>query len=99
MHRSLADIALVATSCAYADWLAEHKGMEPDWTWVEVGIGVSYCLAHAYARAAHQGGDWRCGWGHAVRSLLLGGVPVAIGELAQWRRREREREQLARKWG
>lgn len=98
MHDTLSDAALIATSCLYAAWLAEHKTLEPDWTWVEVGIGVGYCLAHAYARGQRHGGDWRQGWAGAARSLVLGGIPVAIGELAQWKRRQREREKLAQKW-
>lgn len=99
MHDTLADAALIATSCLYAAWLSEHKDLEPDWTWVEVGIGVGYCLLRAAAHGARHGGDWRMQQRATWRAFLLGGIPIAIGEILQGQRRAREREKLAERWG
>ena len=93
------DAALVATSCAYAHWLAEHKHAEPDWTWVEVSCGVGYVLGHAALRAWQRGGDWKAGQAEVCRSFVLGGIPIAAGEIAQWWRRRTLRRTFARKWG
>lgn len=92
MYLFATDSALIAASSLYAAWLAEHKQLEPDWTFLEVGFGVSYCLLHAYARGRHTGGDWRGGQREVLRSLSLGAIPIVAGELSQWlRRRDRRR--------
>jgi len=93
------DAALVTTSCAYAVWLAEHKHAEPDWTWVEVGVGCGYVLAHAALRGLRRGGDWKDGQAEIWRSFVLGGIPIAAGEVAQWWRRRSLGRTFARKWG
>jgi len=85
---TLLDAALVAATCAYAAWLDEHKGLEPDHTWAEVVFGVVLCLAQAEAQ--HQVG---MGYRRAVwRSFVLGGTPIIIGELTQWVQRIADRE-------
>ena len=53
------DVALVAGMTRYADWLEEHKQLEPDWTWIEVALGTAACLLHSAAHGATQRGDWR----------------------------------------
>lgn len=93
------DTALVALSCTYAEWLAEHKELEPNWTFIEVGAGVGYCLLHAYLRGGRRGGDWRAGQGEILRSLVMGGTPIVIGELAQWIQRREKFRRLREKWG
>lgn len=95
MVNTILDASLIALSCAYAEWLSEHKEFEPDFTFVEVGAGVGYCLLHAYLR--RPGGDWRDGQAEVVRSLILGGIPIAMGELAQWWRRRDMLRRLAEK--
>lgn len=91
MFDVIADAALITLSSIYARWLAEHKGGEPDWTWIEVAFGVSYCLGHAYAQGRRHGGDWRAQH-HAVwRAIFLGGIPIAVGELDQWLARRARR--------
>ena len=84
MFNTVADVTLVTLSSAYARWLAHNKGGEPDWTWIEVGIGVAYCLGHAYAYGRRHGGDWRSQHRAVWRAILLGGAPVVIGEIDQW---------------
>lgn len=91
----MSDLALIGMSCAYAYWLAEHKELEPNWTWVEVVFGVGYCLAHARVRL-RAGDD---GLSEAARSLALGAIPIIAGEIAQWLRRERIIRDLIQKWG
>ena len=93
------DAALVATSSAYAAWLAEHKSAEPDWTWAEVGVGCAYVLLHAAARGALTAGDWRAGQAEVWRSFVIGGIPIVAGELAQWWRRRKTRKEFAHRWG
>lgn len=85
------DVALVAGMTRYADWLEEHKGLEPDWTWVEVAIGTAACLLHATALGMSRGGDWRDQQMRVVRSFTLGAVPIVLGELRQYRQRQAER--------
>ena len=90
------DVTLIGLTDEYAAWLAEHKDLEPDWTWLEVVGGVGLCLTHAAASAALRGGDWRSGWAQSVRSLAIGAVPVVVGEIRRWRRRREERSRYAR---
>lgn len=87
---TLLDTALVGGCCVYAYWLDEHKGLEPDHTWLEVTAGVGFCLLHAALRgrgldkAAYQAQLWR--------SFALGGTPVILGELRQALLRKRARD-------
>jgi hypothetical protein len=93
MNDFVTDAALFAASSLYAKWLAEHKTLEPDWTFLEVGVGVGYCLLHAYVRGHMHGGDWQDGQREALRSLTLGALPIVAGELTQWlQRRDRRRQ-------
>ena len=85
------DVALVASTTRYADWLEEHKELEPDWTWAEVAIGTAACLLHATALGLARRGDWREQQLRVVRSFALGAVPVVLGEMRQYRRRQDER--------
>jgi hypothetical protein len=84
------DIALVGGCEAYAVWLDEHKGLEPDHTWLEVTAGVAACLLHAALRgrytdkAGYQATLWR--------SFALGGTVIIAGELRQWRERRKARD-------
>lgn len=83
------DAILVATTSAYARWLDSHKGLEPDFTWLEVAIGVALCLIHAAVRtrldqsARHEE--------HTIRAFAIGSAPIITGEIAQWLYRRRER--------
>ena len=85
------DVALIAGTTRYADWLEEHKGLEPDWTWVEVAIGTAACLLHATALGMSRGGDWRDQQLRVARSFALGAVPIVLGEMRQYRARQAER--------
>ena len=85
------DVALVAGMTRYADWLEEHKQLEPDWTWIEVALGTAACLLHSAAHGATQRGDWRDQQLRVVRSFALGAVPIVLGELRQYRQRQAER--------
>lgn len=83
------DTALVAATSAYARWLDANKDLEPDHTWAEVVFGVGLCLFHAGLIARARGKNWK--WQHHsynhLRSFALGGMPIIVGELWQWRRR------------
>lgn len=99
MYKIALDIALVAATSMYAQWLAEHKEPEPDLVWLEVVAGTALCLAHAGVRSRIKGSDWRSHEIETWRSFALGGAPIIVGELAQaWRRRQK-RQELADKWG
>jgi len=84
-----ADAALVGATSLFAHWLDEHKDLEPDHTYAEVIVGVSLCLMHALATGQARGQGWRP-WRHSLnhlRSFALGGAPIIVGELWQWRKR------------
>lgn len=98
MHDLIADAALIVVTCAYARWLDESKDLEPDFVWLEVVAGTMLCLAHAHAGGRRHGGDWRAQQMRTVRAFVLGGIPIIIGELAQWLRRREERRRLAARW-
>jgi hypothetical protein len=85
------DVALVAGTIEYADWLAEHKQLEPDWTWLEVAFGTALCLVHSAALGSIRGGDWRIQQWRVLRSFALGAAPVVLGEMRQYRHRQEER--------
>lgn len=86
------DTALVAGTAAFAVWLDNDENKrryEPDKTWLEVVVGCTACLAYAslYSRATghnHERAVWR--------GFALGGTPVIVGEVAQWRKRLDERK-------
>jgi len=86
-----ADVALVAATNEYAAWLAEHKQLEPDWTWLEVTLGTALCLLHSTALGGLRGGDWKAQQWRVVRSFGIGAVPVIVGEIRQYRLRKEER--------
>lgn len=92
----IADVALVAATNEYAGWLAEHKQLEPDWTWLEVALGTAICLAHSAALGQLRSGDWQQQQWRVVRSFSIGAVPVVLGELRQYRQRREERRRYAR---
>lgn len=84
------DAALVTATSAFAAWLDDddNKRHEPDKTWLEVVFGVGLCLTYASARSrltglAHERAVWR--------AFALGGAPVIVGEVAQWRERLKQR--------
>jgi predicted phosphoadenosine phosphosulfate sulfurtransferase len=97
------DAALLATSTAYAVWLAANKGLEPYRTWVEVVGGVGYTLLytrafnHKRAGRSPDGVEWRV-W----RSFVIAAIPIIAGEIYQElegrrktaARRQRRKEQL-----
>ena len=87
VHLAL-DTGLVALASAGSLWLRSHKTLEPDWTWVEVTIGVGTCLLVAEAHGRLAGGDWRDQQCRVIRTLALAGAPIIVGELAEWRERQ-----------
>lgn len=89
------DVALIGAASAGAHWLTDHKQLEPDWTWVEVGVGVAACLIHAHLQNALRPSDWRKAEAQIIRSFLLAGPPIVVGELAQWLRRRGERRRYS----
>lgn len=86
------DVALIAATNGYATWLAEHKQLEPDWTWAEVALGTSICLLHSAVGGALHGGDWKAQQGRVLRSFGMGCVAIVLGEVRQYRRRQAERQ-------
>jgi hypothetical protein len=92
LTETLIDASLVLTTCAYAEWLGNHKRLEPDFTWVEVAAGTALCLMTAAVRSRIQDGDWRTYERNVWRAFLLGGAPIIAGELSQWLRRRAERQ-------
>ena len=56
MYDLIADTALIAATSAYAHWLRDHKGAEPDFVFLEVALGTVMCLAHAEALGRRHGG-------------------------------------------
>lgn len=98
MHREDAiDIGLVLVTSAYALWLDRQKHAEPDWTWVEVVIGTSICLAAAGLRTrAQRFASWEDHERTVWRAFLLGGMPIIAGEISQalnaWAARDAYRE-------
>lgn len=92
------DLALMAVTSAYAFWLDRHKEFEPDWTWLEVAVGVTICLTAAGLRSRAIGGDWRKHERNVWRAFVLGGLPIIAGEVSQalrgWADREKYRERL-----
>jgi hypothetical protein len=97
MH-TLIDSLLIAATSAYAHWLMEHKELEPDLTFVEVGLGVALCLIAAGAHSRLAGGDWRANERAVWRAFAIGSPPIVVGELVQWRRRHVARQRLAARW-
>jgi hypothetical protein len=90
------DCALITTTSAWAFWLARHKEFEPDFTWVQVVAGTLVCLVHAQAQGALNSGDWQAQQWRVVRSFIVGGTPIIIGEIAQWLARPAERARVLR---
>lgn len=90
------DAALVTTTSAYAAWLAHEKRHEPDWTWVSVVAGTALCLGAAGAQSRLAGGAWRDHERRVWRAFVLGGMPIIVGEIAQWLARRAERERYRR---
>lgn len=90
------DLGLMLTTTAYALWLDQHKEYEPDWTWVEVVVGVSICLVAAGLRTRARGGDWRAHEKNVWRAFVLGGLPVIAGEISQALRRWADRDRYRR---
>jgi len=85
-------LLLLATTTIYAALLAWKKHLwEPDFTWLEVVIGVTFCLAAPYADQRYNGPltselyEWRV-W----QAFLVGGAPIIIWSIIRtvraWRR-------------
>lgn len=90
------DAALVGAGSAYASWLWDHKGYEPDWIWVGVAIGAAGCLVGAGAQGRLAGGGWREQQWRVWRAFVLGGVPIIIGEITQWLVQREKRQRYLR---
>lgn len=90
------DLALALFGTLYAAWLRQHKGQEPDWTWLEVVFGVSVVLGYAKARTAAQGDATR--HEHNVwRGFIVAGVPIICGEVSQAIDSARQRREWLRR--
>lgn len=89
------DIGLVLTTTAYSLWLDGHKKAEPDWTWLEVVVGVGMVLTAAGLRTRAQGRP-ELHEGNVWRAFVLGGIPIICGEVSQalrgWQAREEYRK-------
>lgn len=97
MRETIADAALVAAASAGAVWLRQNKSLEPDWTWVEVTVGVIGVWLHAEAHGRARGGTWRDQQRRLLRGFCLAGGPIIAGEVEQWLVRRRQfRDALAR---
>ncbi len=72
------DLAQLLLVSGYAALLDRYKHRwEPEWTWVEVVVGNSLCLAAAALRTrTRRSRSWR-GYEHDVaRSFAIGGLPI-----------------------
>lgn len=92
------DVAEVAVSCVYAEWLDRNKHAEPKYTWAEVAFGVGYTLAFSTLRGMYRGGGWRAQQARVVRDFALSSIPIVIGELAQSKDSDKELAELNRKY-
>jgi hypothetical protein len=75
----IGDVALVAATNEYAAWLAEHKQLEPDWTWLEVALGTALCLAHSTAVGGCAAATGRPSNGAWCARSESAAVPVVMG--------------------
>ena len=105
MRNELIDLGLVATSSAYAAWLAEHKHAEPDGVWAEVAIGVGYTLLAARLKRRIDAPAGWPGWArwlmrdaHVWLSFGFSSAPIIVGELAQGVKRRQMRRRYAARW-
>lgn len=90
------DAALVSAASAYASWLWDHKKYEPDWIWTGVVAGAAGCLVAAGLQSRIAGGDWRDHERRVWRAFALGGVPIIVGEIAQWLVQRDQRQRYLR---
>lgn len=98
MHKEDAiDIGLVVATTAYSVWLDGHKHAEPDWTWLEVVVGVGAVLTAAGLRSRVLGGDWRDHERNVWRAFVLGGLPIISGEISQALRGWRDRDEYRKR--
>lgn len=86
-------ILLAALSTLYAvvlELYAKKKRWEPDYTWVEVVLGVVLCLAVPFVLARTVGGDWQDYEFHTWLAFAVGGTPIVIWQL--WRAERNKRQ-------
>lgn len=76
------DIGLVLSTTSYSLWLDQHKHAEPDWTWLEVVVGVGIVLTAAGLRTRVQGRP-ELHEHNVWRAFALGGLPIICGEISQ----------------
>jgi hypothetical protein len=88
--------ALAVTTSAYALALDDNKQhaewkLEPDWTWVEVAIGVAICLIGAAIRARLGPDDRRTTERAVWLSFLIGSPPIILWQLMRAYMRQKRR--------
>lgn len=90
--------ALAAVTTGYAYLLDRNKQspnprvkLEPDWTWVEVVLGTTLCLAAAAIRIRLAPGDARDTERVVWRAFVWGGAPIAIWQVGRAYLRQKHR--------
>lgn len=90
-------LALVVLLYAVFLQLIHHKErLEPDYTWLEVVIGVTMCLAAAAYRGRHVSGGWKEYEGGAWLAFIVGGGVIILWQIGQSVARQREVRQRGR---
>lgn len=74
-------------SLGYAALLDRHPTWTPDWTWVEVVVGVTYTLAAAWIMVWFQPMDGRAALARVVGAFIASGLPIILWQLGLQRRR------------
>lgn len=77
-------------SCGYAAVLDRHPNWTPDWTWMEVVVGVTYTLIAATVVVWSQPMDGRAAMARVVGAFVATGLPIIIWQLNLIRRRLQE---------
>jgi hypothetical protein len=87
------DLALVATTSAYAAWLWTYRRRpQPHTTWIKVVVGDGMCIIASACRSYGAGLPYDLG--HVVWAFVVGGTPIVIGELLQELERRRDLRRL-----